>query len=175
MWTFYESRFNEINIRMLKSSFSLKTSDQHTKVIHFQGGTALVSWMLWKSKFQVNSYHTMSSDKNFTNNINRIVSLDPGETFDGTITETQYASGNRVYFQKSLTNWSNSILIRQNYGYVYLGVFNFFHLHLLIVTYPYNCADNSLTYGQVTLLEIVTYVYNCLVQLHPAGTSLISS
>ena len=36
----------------------------------------------------------MSSDKNFTKNLDKIVSYDPRETFPGTISETQYASGN---------------------------------------------------------------------------------
>ena len=35
----------------------------------------------------------MSSDKNFTKNLDKIVSYDPGERFHGTITETKYASG----------------------------------------------------------------------------------
>ena len=41
----------------------------------------------------MNSYHIMSSDKNFTKNVNKIVSYETGETFPGTISETQYASG----------------------------------------------------------------------------------
>ena len=40
----------------------------------------------------------MSSNKNFTQNINRIVSYDTGHTFTGTISETQYASGNDLKF-----------------------------------------------------------------------------
>ena len=39
----------------------------------------------------------MSSNKNFTKNINRIMSLAPGQTFHGTISETQYASGNTAF------------------------------------------------------------------------------
>ena len=78
---------------MSRSSFTLKSIDQSAKIIHFQG-KAEVSWMLWETEFQINSYHTMSSDKHFTQNINRIVSYEPRETFHGTISETQYASGN---------------------------------------------------------------------------------
>ena len=83
----------EINFRIAHSSFSLNTSDQHMKVIYYKG-PPLISWMLWKTKFQINSYHTMSSNKNFTKNLDKIVSYDYGETFHGTISETQYASGN---------------------------------------------------------------------------------
>ena len=36
----------------------------------------------------------MSSDKNFTKNLDKIMSYDSGQTFHGTISETQYASGN---------------------------------------------------------------------------------
>ena len=93
--TFYEHKFNEINLRMSKSYFSLKTIDQHTKIIHLQG-KAQISWMLWKTEFQINCYQTISSDKYFAQNISRIVSYEPRETFHGTISETQYASGDVV-------------------------------------------------------------------------------
>ena len=83
----------EINLRISHNTFSLNTSDQHTKVICFHGSPQ-VSWMLWKTKFQINSYQTMSSNKNFIKNLDKIVSYDPGQTFYGTISETQYASGN---------------------------------------------------------------------------------
>ena len=83
----------EINFRIAQSSFSLNTSDQQTKVVHFDGRPQGL-WMLWKTKFQINSYHMMSSDKNFTKNLDKIVSYDSRETFHGTISETQYASGN---------------------------------------------------------------------------------
>ena len=83
----------EINLRIAQSSFSLNTSDQQTKVIYFQGRRQ-GSWMLWKTKFQINSYHTMSSDKNFIKHLDKIVSYDRREKFHGTISETQYASGN---------------------------------------------------------------------------------
>ena len=83
----------DINFRISQSSFSLNTSDQETKVIHFEGRPQL-SWRLWKTKFQMNSYHTISSNKNFTKNLDKIVSYSPRETFQGTISETQYASGN---------------------------------------------------------------------------------
>ena len=80
---------------MANSSFFLKTSEQETKIIHFQ--SKAVSWKLWKTEFQINSYHAMSSDKNFTKNIKKIVSYDIGEIYQGTISETQYASGNIVF------------------------------------------------------------------------------
>ena len=83
----------EINFRIAQSSFSLNTSDQQTKVIYFNGRPQ-GSWMLWKTEFQINSYHTISSNKNFTQNLDKIVSYDPMERFHGTIPETQYASGN---------------------------------------------------------------------------------
>ena len=83
----------EITFRIAQSSFSLNTSDQQTKVIHFKG-IPRGSWMLWKTKFQINSYHTISSNKNFTQNLDKIVSYDLYQTFHGTISETQYASGN---------------------------------------------------------------------------------
>ena len=89
----YPSKCPEINLRMAQSSFSLNTSDQQTKVIHFSGSPK-GSWMLWKTKFQINSYHTMSSNKNFIKNLDKIVSYDPSKTFHLTISETQYASGN---------------------------------------------------------------------------------
>ena len=83
---------SEINFRIAQSSFSLNTSDQQTKVIRFIGRLP-DSWMLWKTKFQVNSYCIMSKNKNFTKNLDKIVSFFPGQTFNGTISETQYASG----------------------------------------------------------------------------------
>ena len=89
----YAPKSPEINFRIAQSSFSLNTSDQQTKVIHF-GGKPQGSWMLLQTKFQINSYHTMSSNINFTKNLDKIVSYDPEETFHGTISETQYASGN---------------------------------------------------------------------------------
>ena len=83
----------KINLRMAQSSFSLNTSDQHMKIIYFSGSPQ-GSWKLWKTKFQINSYHTVSSDINFTKNLDKIVAYDYGETFYGTISESQYASGN---------------------------------------------------------------------------------
>ena len=87
------SKSPEINFRIGQSSFSLNTSDQQTKVIYFRG-TPKGSWMLWKTKFQINSYHTISSNENFTKYLDKIVSFDSGQTFHGTISEIQYASGN---------------------------------------------------------------------------------
>ena len=84
----------EINFRIAQSSFSLNTSKQQTKIFFFEHIQQIL-WMLWKTKFQINSYHTVSSDKNFTKNLDKIVSYDQGETFHGAILETQYASGNR--------------------------------------------------------------------------------
>ena len=86
------SKSPEINFRIAQSSFSLNTSDQDVKIIYFSGPPQ-GSWMLWKTKFQLNSYHAMSSDKNFTKNLDKIVSYDPQQTFHGRISETQYASG----------------------------------------------------------------------------------
>ena len=83
----------EINFRIAKSSFSLNTSDQDMKIIYFNGPLQ-GSWKLWKTKFQINSYHTISSDKNFTKNLDKIVSHDHGYTLHVQISETQYASGN---------------------------------------------------------------------------------
>ena len=82
----------KINFRIAQSSFSLNTSDQDMKIIYFSDMQG--SWMLWKTKFQINSYHAMSSDKNFTKNLDKIVAYDYRETFYGTILESQYASGN---------------------------------------------------------------------------------
>ena len=50
--------------------------------------------MLWKTQFQINSYHTISNNKNFTKNLDRIIDIDSQKTFPGIISETQYASGN---------------------------------------------------------------------------------
>ena len=83
----------EINFRMGKSSFSVTTSDKQTKVIYFKGRAKII-WKLWKTKFQINSYHTISSNKNFTKYLDKIVSYDATQTFYGTVSETQYASGN---------------------------------------------------------------------------------
>ena len=89
----YEYKSPEINFRIAQSSFSLNTSDQQTKVFFFRGPPQ-GSWMLWKTKFQLNSYHAMSSNKNFTKNLDKIVSHEYGRTFNVQISETQYASGN---------------------------------------------------------------------------------
>ena len=62
-------------MRMSESYFSLKSIDERIKIIHLQG-KAHISWMLWKTEFQINSYHTMSSNKDFTNNTDKIVSYD---------------------------------------------------------------------------------------------------
>ena len=83
----------EINLRMSQSSFAVNTSDKNTKIIYF-ATTPKVSWMLLETKFQLNSYSTMSSDKNFAKNLDKIVTIHPNQTFPGTISETQYASGN---------------------------------------------------------------------------------
>ena len=88
-----EPKAPEINLRMSQCSFSLKTSDKQTKIIYFYN-TLQVSWIMWKTEFQINSYHTKSSDKNFTKNLDKIIQIDPEGTFPGIILETQYASGN---------------------------------------------------------------------------------
>ena len=81
-----------INFRISHSSFLTDTSDKDIKVINI-GGEPQVSWMLWKTDFQINSYHMKSSDKNFPHNLNKIVSYGPRKTLPGTISENQYASG----------------------------------------------------------------------------------
>ena len=96
----YSTKPIQINLRMSESSFSLTTHDIYTRVIYRQG-RADIYWMLWKTQFQINSFHTMSSDRNFTQNINRIVSYGSGHSFYGTISETQYASGKGYKFHQS--------------------------------------------------------------------------
>ena len=91
--TIHEPDFHDVHLRMSQSSFTLTTSDQSTKIIHFQIHLP-VSWMLWKTEFQINSYHTTSSDENFTKQLNRIMSYDAAHSYHGTVAETQYASGN---------------------------------------------------------------------------------
>ena len=89
-----EPKSPEINLQMSQCNFSLKTSDKHTKIIYFHH-TLHVSWKLWKTKFQINSYHVMSNNRNFTKNLDKIIRLDDTQvTFPGTISETQFASGN---------------------------------------------------------------------------------
>ena len=85
--------FHDINLRMTQSSFTLNTSDESIKIIHFQIQPR-VSWMLRETEFQTNFYHAVSSDKNFTKELNGIVSYAPLHTYDGIISETPYASGN---------------------------------------------------------------------------------
>ena len=100
----------EINLRMAKSSFSLKTHDKYTEIIDRQG-EAQISWMLWKTEFQINSFHIMSNYKNFTQSINRIVSYETGQTFHGTISETQYASGSGLNLPINIT-WFVLVLLK---------------------------------------------------------------
>ena len=88
-----EAKPNDINLRMAQSYFTLKTSDKNTKIIYFEKELQ-VPWKLWKTEFQINTYHTMSSDKNFAKNINKIIMVDQQQMFQGTISETEYASGN---------------------------------------------------------------------------------
>ena len=83
----------KINLQMSQNTFSLNTSDKDTKMIHFHD-ILHVSWMLWKTEFQINSYHTVSNNTNFTKYLDKIIQIDPQQTFLGTISETQYASGN---------------------------------------------------------------------------------
>ena len=92
---FYDNagrKSSEFNLRMSQSSFTL-TSDKNIKIIFFQN-TMQVSWKLWKTTFVLNSYGTMSSNKNFTKNLDRIITISPQGPFPGTVSETQYASGN---------------------------------------------------------------------------------
>ena len=96
----YGSQSIEINLRMSESYFSLNSTGQDTPVINIKG-KAYISWLLWKTEFQINSYHIISSDKNFEKNIDKIVDFDFGQTFYGTILENQYASGNDIVFTKS--------------------------------------------------------------------------
>ena len=90
--TNHTPKSRKINLRIAQSIFSLRTSDQDIKVIFFRD-TPQGSWRLWQTEFHINSFHTKSSDKNFTKNLDKIVSYDYFETFHGTISETQYASG----------------------------------------------------------------------------------
>ena len=83
----------EINLRMSQSSFAVNTSDKDIKIIYFLD-TLQVSWMLWKTEFQLNSHYVKSSDDNFTNYLDKIITINSRKTFLGTIWETQYASGN---------------------------------------------------------------------------------
>ena len=91
--TSYELNIHNFNLRMFQSTFILNTSDQNIKIIHCQIKKD-VSWMLWKTKFQINPNQTIYSNRNFIKYLDKIVSYDPGQTFHGTISETQYASGN---------------------------------------------------------------------------------
>ena len=104
----YTPKSPEINFRIAQSSFSLNTSDQQTKVVSFEGRPH-GSWMLWKTKFQINFYHTMSSDKNFIKNLDKIVLYEPGETFHGTISETQTGNGNEKMGMKPYGPHSHSL------------------------------------------------------------------
>ena len=90
----YGPKSPAFNLRMSLNYFLLKTSDQNTKMIVF-GGAPRSSWMLWKTEFRINSYRTISNDKNFTKNTNKFVEFIQ-ETFHVTILETKYASGNRA-------------------------------------------------------------------------------
>ena len=91
-----------VELRMTQNSYSLNTSYNDT-VINIIGGPK-VSWMLWKTEFQINSYHINSSSKNFTRDINKIVSISPQETFHGTISENKYASGNTFVLLECYTD-----------------------------------------------------------------------
>ena len=82
-----------INLRMSLCSFSVNTIDKDTTIMYFHS-TFQVSWMLWKTKFQINTCSTISNSTNFTKNLDKIIMIDPQGPFPGTITETQYASGN---------------------------------------------------------------------------------
>ena len=74
---------------------------------------ALTNCTFNSTKFQSNSYYTMSNNTNFTKNLDRIVSFHGGETFPGTISETQYASGNIAWneFYRLTNPGSFSIVI----------------------------------------------------------------
>ena len=104
-----DSKPTSINLRMSQSYFTLKTSDKTIRIIYFKDQLK-VFWMLWKTTFKINSYHTMSSNKNFTNNINRIVVYSRGKTYHGTISETQYASGKCLEHFSHMVSWINSNL-----------------------------------------------------------------
>ena len=88
------SQLAQTNIRMSQSSFSLKTRAKNKKAIAFEYQLQ-VSWMLWETKFKINSYSTISSNKNFTKYLDKIIVIDRQRMFPGTISETQYASGNK--------------------------------------------------------------------------------
>ena len=76
-------------LRMTHCCFILGRSDAATKIIDTWEQITL-DWVLWETSFQINHYHILSSDRNFTNSTNTIVS---GERFIRSISETPYASG----------------------------------------------------------------------------------
>ena len=82
----------ECTLRMTHCSFTFNTSDSATKIINTLGKITL-AWVLWKTSFQINNYHILSSDRNFTNNIKTYLG---GTEFKGSISETPYASGNNT-------------------------------------------------------------------------------
>ena len=100
----------EVSLRMSQSSFSVKAKDKNWKIIYFQYQPN-VSWKLWKAAFQVNSYRTMSNDRNFKENLYKVASYDKEETYHGTISETQYASGNTASntFDSVAHRYTNSL------------------------------------------------------------------
>ena len=87
---------SQCTLRMTHCSFILHTSDSATKFIDFIHKITL-AWVLWKTSFQINNYHMLSSDKNFTNSIKTI---SRGVEFEGSISETPYASGNNTPWSK---------------------------------------------------------------------------
>ena len=120
----------EMNLRISQSSFSLKSRDKNAKIFYLQN-TLQVSWMLWKTEFQLNSYHTKSSDKNFTKNLDRIITIDNQQTFPGTISETQYASGN-VY--EMLCSFGIAIKIKFSLPNAIKSYFHFQPHHCRVLT-----------------------------------------
>ena len=87
-----EQKSPHISLRMAENIFN--TSQVDTKLIYIDNSHPLsVNWMLWKSWFQIDSFHIESNNTDFNNSTDRIVSLWQPGAFPGTISEIVYASG----------------------------------------------------------------------------------
>ena len=83
-----------IKLRVFQSYFELNTSDPAFIV------DRKVLWMLWNTSFQINNYSIMSSDQNFTNQIERLIKRNDEEESIDSISETHYASGKSLLIQE---------------------------------------------------------------------------
>ena len=85
---------SKISLRMSENYFVLNTTKIATKIIFIQNNVPLsLNWMLWKSWFEIDSFHIESNDSNFVQNIDRFVTLDQPAPFPGFTSENAYASG----------------------------------------------------------------------------------